>query len=123
MPKRRRRAFLIRARRCFVRLKTGAAHKKFLKDRGQLKCEACNWFDPLIQPFYGLESHHIRQVCDGGTHEFSNRVVFCPICHRLADSVTRKNREIVNSKSVLIALIREHRFQSEREMKHVMQFS
>jgi predicted restriction endonuclease len=90
------------------RIRAGAAYKQYLKDRGMLRCEICGWFDPLISPYFLIESHHIKRVADGGSHDFSNQIACCPNHHNLADRISKVHANVALTKIALIALIREH---------------
>jgi hypothetical protein len=104
-------------RSSWTRLQSGSEHKQWLKDHGKLYCHVCGWYDPLILPYFGIESHHIRQCRDGGTHEYSNKLACCPNCHRIADRISRANRDLRLTRELLIALIREHEFNRQRKIK------
>lgn len=113
----RRSAFPAYKRSALIRLRAGAVHKQWAKERGMLKCEVCNWHDPLTLPFFLIESHHIVQHCDGGSNGFENRLLVCPTCHRIADKISKANRNLHLTRSVLIALICAHEFERERKVK------
>src|ERR1700721_1096161 len=99
------------------RLISGAEYKQLLKKQGKLYCHVCGWFDPLILPYFGLESHHIKQYRDGGKNANENYLVCCPNCHRIADIISKANRNLRLTRDILIALIREHEFNRFRSIK------
>jgi len=108
MPARRRNRFNLPAlgSRHLARSKANTAYKRHLKSQNQLKCEICGYFDPSIQPYHGIESHHIQQVASGGSDRFSNLLACCPTHHALADRLSRADPTL--SRMQLIKLLRSH---------------
>lgn len=98
------------------RMRSGERHKAYLKSMGRLRCEVCGFFDLFSPPWGLLESHHVKPVSLGGSHAFDNRILLCPNHHALADRLSRVHKHICNSKTIMIALIKEHEFNSRRKV-------
>lgn len=94
----------------WVRLTAAAEYKHILKKRGQLYCWVCGWFDPTTLPFFLIEMHHCIQVSNNGTHDYSNLLPCCPNCHRIADRISKANKNLKLTIPVLIAMTREHEY-------------
>lgn len=103
----------------FSRLRGNSDYKTYLKSKGLLKCQVCGFFDPLTEPFYLIEIHHIRQVTDGGSSTHDNLIALCPTHHNLADRISRSNRDISISKDAMVSLIRDHEFNRDRQIENL----
>jgi predicted restriction endonuclease len=109
-------------RKSLTRIRAGAAYKIHLKRLGKLKCESCGWFDPLVLPFFRLETHHIKQVSNDGDHSFDNLVALCPTEHDLADRMSVKYKNTILNKEAFVALLREHEYLRQQEIARIKNY-
>lgn len=68
------------------RLKLSFITQQVLRNYGR-KCAICGWFadvDETRYPSRGNEVHHIKPVSKGGENKYTNMILLCPNCHRLA---------------------------------------
>ena len=47
-------------------------------------CSGCGWQMPFSINGDGLDIHHVKPVCKGGSDDISNLLLLCPNCHRVA---------------------------------------
>jgi predicted restriction endonuclease len=121
--RRRKRSFPAYKRRksSLVRMRSSSEYKQFLKSKGLLRCFVCGWSDPTIPPYFLLEVHHITRVEHGGTNTPDNYILLCPIHHRIADYLSKKNKELCKTKQVMISLIKEHEFnRNQQSQQHTI---
>jgi hypothetical protein len=87
----------------------GRLYKLSLAQQGKLACEAigCGYFDPM-RPYGGLETHHVRQVSDGGADNFVNFVALCSNHHAIADLISFRLKRCPFNRSMLLDLLYEY---------------
>jgi hypothetical protein len=82
-----------RARDAGNRVTASLNFKKWCIGAGIDGCEICGWSLPCdlphsrvtkSKPLPGLDAHHIVPRSLGGTHDYTNLVLLCPNCHRIA---------------------------------------
>lgn len=67
-----------------TQFKLDAAVKAWVLQHAKGACEACSEPAPFSRAdgVAFLETHHVRQLADGGTDTITNTVALCPNCHR-----------------------------------------